>query len=42
MTLSASTAVSAVMHVDPTTFSDLEVFQEGGGGPGLFALIDET
>jgi DNA mismatch repair ATPase MutS len=30
------------MNVDPTTLSDLEVFHEGGGGPGLFALIDET
>ncbi len=42
MTLSDSRALGAVMHIDPTTLSDLELFQEGGGGPGLFGLIDET
>ncbi len=42
MTLSDSTGVGALMHLDPTTLSDLEVFEESGGGPGLFGLIDET
>jgi DNA mismatch repair ATPase MutS len=42
MTPRVRTTVGTVMQVDPTTLSDLEVFQEGDGGPGLFALIDET